>query len=205
MVPVVQVAEGMSEGNSPVPEEQTVGRLFLAVPIAAPVRRELADALRSALGRERIPGRRVPAENWHLTLRFLGDTSAAAYQRVGDALDHAPLGERFPLRLGGLGAFPRPARAAVLWLGIEEGGEALAALAATTEEAVRSAGFAPERRPFAAHLTLSRIRPPRDVRALLEGARPFSVPLSADRVVLFRSVLGSGPVRYQALREWALG
>src|SRR5690606_558822 len=110
-----------------------------------------------------LPGRVVPPENWHLTLRFLGATPASAAARVVEELEAAPLGAPFEIRLGALGAFPRPARATVLWMGLRAGEGPLGDLAAAVEVAVRRAGIAPEDRPFSPHLTLARLRSPQDV------------------------------------------
>ncbi|HEV2132337.1 MAG TPA: RNA 2',3'-cyclic phosphodiesterase [Longimicrobiaceae bacterium] len=183
---------------------ENVGRLFLAAPVSDEVRAELSTQLRDALAGEPLPGRAVPAENWHLTLRFLGDTEAAARDRLLGELRAATLGSPFVLEFGRCGAFPRPARASVLWLGVAQGEAPLRALAAEVEDAVGRAGWTPENRPSSPHLTLSRIQPPRDVRTLLERFPPFPIGLPVEEVVLYRSRLGSGPVRYEPLERFPL-
>ncbi len=65
----------------------------------------------------------------------------------------------FSLRLTGLGAFPRPGAATVLWVGVEDATGAVERLAAQCEQAARDVGFEPEERPFHPHVTLARIRP----------------------------------------------
>lgn len=179
---------------------QELDRLFLGVPVTERVRR----ALSAQLQREEIPGRAVPPENWHLTLRFLGDTDREARERLVQALGSRELGSRFAVGFGGLGAFPRAARAAVLWVGVGQGADALRALAARVEEAVRRAGFPADARPFTPHLTLSRIRPARDVRRLVERAPPLTQQMLVESVVLFRSQLGVGPARYEELGHFPL-
>lgn len=179
-------------------------RLFLALPLPDGAQRDLQRHLAAALAGEPLPGRAVVPQNWHFTLRFLGETSEAAQARLVTMLDGAALGGAFAVGLGAPGAFPRAARAAVLWVGAEQGAAPLAALAARVEEAVRQAGFPPEARPFAAHLTLSRLQPPRDLRALLQRLPPADVRFPAEHVVLFRSHLGGGSPRYQALHRWPL-
>lgn len=178
------------------------GRLFLGVPVTDDVRGTLRAHLRDAAGE--LPGRPVPPGNWHLTLRFLGDTSHDALARLREELEAEELGSRAAVTFGGLGAFPRAARASVLWLGVEEGAEALRALAERVEAAARRAGFPAETRPFTPHLTLSRIQPPRDVRRLLERVPPFPERMPVDAVVLFRSRLGGGPARYEEVERFFL-
>jgi 2'-5' RNA ligase len=181
-----------------------VGRLFVAVPLTDDSRSALATLLAEAAPRG-LPGRAVRPANWHVTLRFLGEVDETGRDRLLGALDGADLGPRFTVSWGALGAFPRPARATVLWVGADRGSGALERLAAAVEEAVRSAGFPDEDRPFRAHLTLSRIRPHQDVTPLLEGAEGFGVTMPVDRVVVFRSHLGRGPARYEVMEEFPLG
>jgi 2'-5' RNA ligase len=179
-------------------------RLFLAVDLPGDARERLAAHLRDALGGRALPGRAVAPASWHLTLRFLGDTPPAQRADVGRAMAESDPGDSFTLGFGGLGAFPRPARATVLWLGVEEGAERLGTLAAVAEEAARRAGFAAEERPFSAHLTLARIRPAQDVRPLLERVPSFRERIRVDAVVLFRSHLGPGGARYEAVERFPL-
>lgn len=179
----------------------SAGRFFLAVPLTQPVRDALDTELRL---RGPLPGRAVPPANWHLTLRFLGDASGAALRRVREEVAAAPLGEPFPVRFGEYGAFPRASRATVLWLGIAEGTEPLGRLAGAVEQAVRRAGFPAEGRPFKPHLTLSRIRAPEDARAVLDRLPPFPPVMPVEEVVLFRSRLGGGAPRYEAVARFAL-
>ena len=192
----------MNQGAHSAAGERPV-RLFVGVDLTDGVRETVAAYADAAFG-GRIPGRPVVARNWHLTLRFLGDIDAARRERIERelaAIDAAA----FTLSLGGLGAFPRPARAIVLWLGVAAGSDALRALAAQVEGAAVRAGYAPEPKPYSPHLTLSRLQPPADLRAALAHAPPLErASLPVDRFVLFRSHLGGGPPRYERLRDFAL-
>lgn len=179
-------------------------RLFVAVPLVPEVREALSAHLRAAFP-EGLPGRAAPPDNWHLTLRFLGDATPESADAVTRELNAAPLPPPFVARFGEPGAFPRPARATVLWLGVAEGAQRLHELASTVEEAARRAGFPPERRPFAPHLTLSRLRDPADLRGVLHRLPPFASPLPVREAILYRSHLGGGPPRYEAAQRFALG
>lgn len=183
-----------------VTEAGTVERLFLAVELEPAVRRALRDHLNGVV----LPGRAVPPGSWHLTLRFLGDTDAPRRRALEEALAAADRGPAFTASLGGLGAFPRAARATVLWMAVRDGG-GLARLAAVAERAARSAGFAAEERPFRAHLTLARLRPPADVAPLLQRVPPAGIDLPVRYLTLFRSRPGSGAPTYDALAAWPLG
>jgi 2'-5' RNA ligase len=87
-----------------------------------------------------------------------------------EALETAPLGPRFAVVLGGLGAFPRPRRAGVLWVGVDEGAAELKRVAALVEEAARQAGFPAEKKPFSPHLTIARLHPARDLEETIAAA-----------------------------------
>ena len=179
-------------------------RLFLAIPLTEEVRQGIAQHLRGALAHP-LPGRPVRPENWHLTVRFLGDVEEAAADRVVREVDVVDRGPAFRVRWGSLGAFPRPRRATVLWVGLARGVQEAERLAAVVEEAVEAAGFPPEDRPFRSHLTLSRLRPDQDVTAVLEAVPPVGLAMAVDRVVLYRSHLGRGGPRYERVESFLLG
>ncbi|HEX5725639.1 MAG TPA: RNA 2',3'-cyclic phosphodiesterase [Longimicrobiaceae bacterium] len=186
------------------PQSRSSARLFVGVPLTDAVRQELDAHLRQALGGRSLPGRPVPPANWHLTLKFLGSTDAGQQARLVELLRQAPLGAAFPLEFGGLGAFPKIWRASVLWVGVSQGQPELGALARVLEDAAAEAGFAREQRPFAAHLTLSRIDPPQDATDVVSTVPAFAGRMEVREVVLFRSHLGGGPARYEPLERFPL-
>jgi RNA 2',3'-cyclic 3'-phosphodiesterase len=179
------------------------GRLFVGVPVPAEPADEVARRLRAA---EAVlaGGRPVPRQNWHITLRFLGDAPAALANAIDRGWSEAPLPPAFQARLTGWGTFPRSAAARILWVGVAQGAARLSALALLAEEVARTAGFPPEGRPFRPHLTLLRFRDPTDLRKQLAALPPLDVSVRVDRVVLYRSRLGDGPARHEAVRTYSL-
>jgi len=180
-----------------------VERLFLAVPIDPAARAALRDRLTASP----LPGRVVPPENWHLTVRFIGAVEGKMRPLLEDALGAAVLGPELVLRFDRLHGMPNAARARVLALGLtpDDGAAGLAALAAIVDQAVRRAGLAPEERPFHAHLTLARLDPPADVSAGIRRAGAFGINTSVRELVLFRSHLGQGVPRHVPVASWGLG
>ena len=174
-------------------------RVFVAVPVPDQVRHRLVAALDASVGD--IPGKVVRPGNWHITLRFLGEIPEHHCDRLVAALDQADLGERFRLRWAGLGAFPRPERANVLWIGPDRGLLRLAALAAAVRETVDDAGLGVEDRPFNPHLTLSRIRPAEDISPLVMSCPAFGVTMLVNKVTVYQSRLGSGGAAYRVVEE----
>jgi 2'-5' RNA ligase len=182
----------------------SAGRLFIGVPLTDAARGEIAARLRDALP-DGLPGRAVLAASWHLTLRFLGATRADQLAAVRQHLRAADLGASIDARFGGMGAFSRPRSARVLWIAVTEGAERLRELARIAEDAARAVGFAPEQKSWTPHLTLARIQPPRDVTRVIERVPPLDVAMRVGEVVVFRSHLGGGPARYEAVERFALG
>lgn len=151
-----------------------------------------------------IPGRPAPPENWHVTLRYIGEMDDVAIDRLLAGLDECDLGSRFRLVTGGLGAFPHSSKATVLWMGFRSGLEPLNDLATTVDEVVERIGHGHEDRPFAAHLTLSRIRPPLDVRELVDSVELPSIVLSVTDVTVFESRHDGRGVQYRAIERFAI-
>ena len=163
----------------------SIERWFAGIPLDDEVRHGLVAHLDTGLAGAALPGRPVRPANWHLTLRFLGD------------VDEVLPGPAFTMGFERLGAFPRPARATVLWLGVVTRGERLNEWAEVCEEAARRAGLDAEERPFRPHVTLSRIRPPEDVRELVQESTPLPHRQIVSAVTLFRSKHGPDGSRYE--------
>jgi 2'-5' RNA ligase len=87
----------------------------------------------------------------------------------------------------GLGSFPRPSKASVVYLRVDDPTGILNYLAAVCDEAAIDAGFGPEGRPFVPHVTLSRLRPPIDARGLMDGFGEFRSPIAVRAITLMRS------------------
>jgi 2'-5' RNA ligase len=195
---------GLPRRNAPVPEAEVAGRLFFAVPLADALREELRAHLAGLTGDAVLPGRAVVAANWHLTLRFIGTTRNRELDQLMAVLEASDLGAAFTLAFGGYGAFPSARRAAVVWLGVTSGHTEMSRIAGVLETAVTRSGMPASDKPFSAHLTLSRLREKGDVSGFVEGAAPFAGTQEVTQVVLYRSFLGGGPPRYEALERLRL-
>ena len=175
-------------------------RCFVAVPIGESLRSTLAKAVDGW----KLEGLRwTDPANWHLTLAFLGPTDAARVASIAAVMErvaaaHGPV----HVRTGGLGAFPAPGRARVLWYGVEDPAGELDALARdlSSELGVEVAG------PYRPHLTLARARrEPVNLPSWLADASAPEGGLVVDRLDLMRSHLVGGPARYQAIGTALLG
>ena len=178
-------------------------RIFLAVFPPPDVQR----AVHAAAEALRQPGDGVSwvkRENLHYTLRFMGELGEDGVRRVKQAAeDAARTGAPFAAALGGWGAFPNARRARVLWAGMIEGGERLAALARALEAGLARRGFDAADHPFSAHLTIGRVREPRtDWTERLAAVRvERSARFTVDRLCVVESRLSPGGSGYTVVHE----
>lgn len=138
---------------------QQFWRTFVAFP--------LSEGTCDALAREAVRigalddrARIVPAANMHLTVAFLGPTPPEEIPSIAKALEKAVRGTGpIDVRIDGLGAFPRPESAHVVWAGVieEGGGDRLVRLAGRVGEALSEIGYRIEARRYHAHVTLARL------------------------------------------------
>lgn len=174
-------------------------RLFTALEIP----RDAAMSL--SLLRGGLPGARwVDVENYHLTLRFIGDIEGHVADEIAGSLDRVRR-PGFSLALCGVGAFggrkPHSVYAAAA------PSPDLNALQAEIERICRRVGLGPDPRKFTPHVTLARLRnaSPPDVARYLGGRGNFSAqPFKVGRFVLMssRDSVGGGP--YVVEEAWPL-
>lgn len=185
-------------------------RLFVAVDPTDAVRAALAEAqarLRDAAPRADV--RWVDPTNLHLTLKFLGTVADERVAEVRDAVTSAVAGHA-PIALAarGLGVFPSLRRPRVVWAGLVAGVAPLRALAAAIDTALEPLGHPREDRPFAAHVTLGRVRSPNGVArlssALTAGATLDFGAWTASDVVLYCSHLRPTGSVYECVARIAL-
>jgi len=133
-------------------------RIFLAVEVESRIRVMVEDMIRES-GLRRPPWRWIPAENYHLTLKFLGEVQEDRLKGIGDACEDIAFGEGpFEIGFADFGAFPSISNPRVLFYAVKEGAERLSKLAASIDSEMRKLGFAKEKRRFHPHLTLARVK-----------------------------------------------
>jgi 2'-5' RNA ligase len=177
-------------------------RIFIAIDLAASVQAALAD-LQRALRAESSSARWVAPESIHLTLRFLGEIPPPRVEEVAEAMVGLAW-KPFEVRVHGVGFFPGALSPRVLWAGITA--SSLQELAAEVDARMNRMGFEPEQRAFRPHLTLARASETRLEPGLTREAKRFSDfefgSFTADRVVLYESVLEPTGPHYRALKEY---
>lgn len=176
-------------------------RLFVALELPEPARVALA-AWGAAIA-PALDGRVVATESLHVTLCFLGSLDVVRVAALADAVSRVEGRPAARLETGGALCLP-PRRPRVVAVSLLDRGGALAAVQSELSSALESLGvYASERRAFLAHVTVLRMRGGRRVRTS-EVSDPPALTLVGSTVTLFRSRLGGGPARYEALAQAGL-
>ena len=154
-----------------------------------------------------IPGARwLPPDNYHITLRFIGEVAEPVAEDL-DAELAAISVEALTLRLEGVGAFGEGEAIHAVWAGVAEN-PTLRRLAARCESAARRAGLAPDRRTWKPHVTLAYLnRPdPARVAAWIQGHNLLKSPdFRVTSFGLYSSWPGAGGSSYRLEAEYPLG
>lgn len=176
-------------------------RLFAALPIP-PVAVERISALRLRLA---APGDRLrwsTPEQWHITLRFMGDLDSAQADEHIAALRGLEA-QNVNLTLDELGVF---ATKGILFAHVQPSASLLA-LQQAVQRIASSAGLPSEVWPFRPHITLCRSKGEKGHASLLRLSRPslpgFGAPISwlAEHLTLYESRLQDEGAIYEAVAE----
>jgi 2'-5' RNA ligase len=170
-------------------------RTFIAVDVSSGAIARLQNEIASAAGWSPRDVKPVEAQNFHFTLIFLGEKSDSDVSKIKYKMSEIAF-EPFALTYAGVGAFPKPSSARVVWVGVDQdGGQKLSTLANDVIAKMEELGFSADK-PFSPHMTIFRAkgRPVQisDIAAKYQG-RTFGSDL-IDRVHLKKSDLSpSGP------------
>ena len=183
-------------------------RLFVALNLPPRERERVNRACRPLRDRN-LPVRWVNPENYHITLKFLGEVGTDRLKSFEEIVAQAAAGSApFAVALHGFGAFPTALRPTLIWLGVEPT-PALRCLKQDVERAFTSAGFERERRAFHPHLTLGRVGrknragTPRGLDEILAELQ-YAGSMAITDVALMRSQISRGGVRYTVISRCPL-
>ena len=175
-------------------------RAFVAVRVPGKIADELENFLADLRPLAAI--RWVRREQFHITLKFLGEIEHYVIEQVKEALEPLKYFDAFSVELDHIGAFPNLSQPRVLWLGGEKGARELGRLAGKVNDVLYDeAGLEREAKKFRAHMTLARLKdsylPEELVRRLGEVPR---FVFECGELVLMRSQLTPrGPIYSQLL------
>jgi 2'-5' RNA ligase len=184
-------------------------RIFIAVDLPEEIKEKIAEIQAELKKSSADVGWMVPSK-FHFTLKFIGQMEEKKIEAMTVALKESlKEEEKFSLVFGETGVFPNYERMRVIWIGAGAGEEKLRHLAEKVENAAISAGAQKESRPFSAHLTLGRLRSPKNSgelkKKIQEIKKMDSLSFLVDRVKIFESILKPAGAEYVVLREIILG
>jgi len=188
-------------------------RTFIAIELPHELKDSVAN-FQSALKDSRLKFVKwVDPKLMHLTLKFLGNQSASKVEVIKNVMGRSAVScQPFTLTSGQTGGFPGLQKIRVYWLGLSGDLDKLTGLQKDIDEALAKEGFPGDNRPFAAHLTLARLKDECSMqdRTLFSSAiknvhfEP-GANFTVDRIALMKSTLTSrGPI-YTKLAEYRLG
>jgi 2'-5' RNA ligase len=187
-------------------------RLFIAVTIPEGIKTKI-EAAQAELRRV-LPERSVRwtrREQFHLTLKFLGDVNAGRVETLGETLRAACRGfGALHLRAERVGCFPDLRYPRVVWVGVQDQAKQLPLLQAAIERAAQEYTTEEKEAQFTGHVTLARIK---GIKRLEAEALGKAVAGMADRlfgqwtacqVEIMRSELLPQGARHSSLASIAL-
>jgi 2'-5' RNA ligase len=185
-------------------------RLFIGIPLPDTARRALYEQTRRAVEHRDSALRLVPARNYHITVRFLGDTDESRIAGIARATRAATSLFRgqgvtdLSSSIDRWGVFPPRKQPRVFWAGIGHGIEQLGALEQLVSQALETIGIDRDPKGFQPHVTVSYVRRKQNAAFLRElSGQLFSTPIEfrLEALTLFRSVLERSGARYEALMD----
>lgn len=184
--------------------EKQYYRTFIALPVRVgddllSLRQELMHSLKD----ERISW--VDPKNFHVTLSFLGDTLPGDVDRISQALREGKhVQKSMSVTMSGVRSFGPERNPRVIWAAL--GQESwFRAIKESVDGLLDGLGLPQADHSFTPHLTLARIRRLRQISSyleIMEGIKTKSLEsVCFDRLVYYRSELGSGAPEYKELAE----
>lgn len=177
----------------PVPTQ----RLFTALPLDETARYFVADIITRLSGT--IEGVRwVPAENLHVTLRFIGECQESKVPALEEWMVKASRHLPESIEIGGVGSFPSLRSARVIWVGANDVSDAIQKVYNVLDKGADRCGFGREERKYRPHVTVgrSRKRPVSLAPELVEEFENSHILLEGPDIVLYRSDLKSDGAVY---------
>ena len=149
----------------------------------------------------------VEKDNLHFTVKFLGEIPDSAVDEVDKRIKSLAL-QRMDVQVRGLGAFPDLRRPRVVWAGVSpQDAPAVTSSGQKVIDALEGVGQSDER-AFQPHITVGRVRSPRNHDALVAVMRDYSTrefgrtPITALKLKA-SSLTPKGPI-YRDVREYTI-
>jgi RNA 2',3'-cyclic 3'-phosphodiesterase len=171
-------------------------RAFIAIELPSQIHCALDQIIRQMQGPKTRAVRWVPANNIHLTMKFLGTVKSDNLQNIVEVIKDVVISfTDFEIQAGNFGVFPNPRKPRLIWIGIQ-GPQNLSNIQKAIDLATRPLGYPGEDRPFFPHLTVGRVsqyasfQEVQDIAQLLTTLQVGKLGVAkVDAITLFRSDL----------------
>lgn len=164
-------------------------KLFVAIACNKGIEDAVAPVLKKMrinADQKEMEARWAPAENFHVTLVFLGSTREELIPELEEKIklvadQHSP----FRLKITGMGAFPDDFKSRVLWFGVQNS-KGLRSLQEDLAQALNSR----EEGEYTPHMTFARLRNPGKSKDLLSPfVRKDFGKVDVTEVILYESII----------------
>jgi 2'-5' RNA ligase len=182
-------------------------RSFIAIETPPEVKVDIAKVL-EGLRTTNADVRWESIEKFHITLKFLGNVDEPRLNSLADRLEEALVAfAPFNMTYQGVGCFPNQHHPRVIWIGAENEDGSLIKIQETAEKVAEGMGLQREERQFHPHITIGRVKGPKNLKALVSGLGNASFnPHAAiiKDVLLMKSDLKPTGSMYSVLRTYQL-
>lgn len=173
-------------------------RIFLAIEFPEDIKNYLAQ-IQQVVREQSVAGNFTSKENFHLTLRFIGEIKSDHLDKLKAAVDQAALHmNNFQLEVNKLGQFPR-GRKQIVWVGIQPH-EGLNQLYNNLTAALERQGYPPEEKTFVPHITLGRqVVLKEELKTMNQRIGMDKVIVPVSKISLMESTRIKGQLTYIAI------
>jgi len=182
-------------------------RLFAAIKVSlSSESTTVFFSLQNELRNEKINW--VKNENFHLTMKFFGETTEAGADRIIKGFDTIKCNKFIKVNIQKLGVFGSKYNPKVIWLGIENPTQILG-LHHQIVEAISKIGYKETRQNFVPHITLARIKQIEDKKYFQEVMEKyrnsFIQPIACiEEFYLYESILHRNGPQYRIVERFQL-
>lgn len=169
-------------------------RLFTGISLPPGIREEI-DAYVASMSALVKGVKWVEVDNFHITLRFIGEVEKERVPALREGLKRASAGKNpFVISLATLGAFPSFSYPRVYWIGVDEGQEMVRSLHDDISDELKKVGFDPEGKKFHPHVTIGRVRKSTSENRLLPERTHIGAFTAKDFCLFKSTITKKGPI-----------
>jgi len=185
-------------------------RLFIAIQVPRKCREHIYEKLlplSEPSGDKYAAVKRIPPDNIHITLKFLGSTNAAKIDKIKNAISQtADSVKKFYYTIGEFpGAFPSLKAARIVYVPIVQGSEQISEIFSLIEDNLSKIKIRKEQRKFLVHITVARLKDMTDITGKISGINTgFYEPVPCSHIALYESILKPAGAEYNIIEEFEL-